>query len=272
MSALAPGVRGTYGRFAASFLGLLLSWSASVCAEEMSWKQEKGDHFIVYYVNDEAFAVETKKKAEVYYNRIADELGYARMSNFWQWENRVKILIYPSEKEYHEATKQPDWSKGVAYYDKKSIVTFQRSDNFIDGLLPHEITHLIFRDFVGFTGQVPLWMDEGVAQWQEPRKRELSKSMAKYLIENGKNLSIQEITSMDIRGSEDKEMVNAFYMQAVSLVDFLVKQYGAQSFSGFCRQLRDGKSLDEALRFSYPSSIRSLQDLENQWTKYVKAS
>ena len=249
---------------------LLLAMTNTAIAGPVEWKEEKGDHFIVYYANDEAFAREVKKKAEVYYEKIASELGYARVSNFWQWDNRVKIYIYPDEKSFREATGQPQWSKGVASYTEKSIITFPRNENFIDGILPHEMTHLIFRDFVGFEGEIPLWMDEGVAQWQEPKKREISKAMAKFLLDNGKNLSLKEITSLDIRGSQDTEKVQEFYMQAVSLVDFLVKKYGAQVFTEFCRQLRDGKNLNEALRFSYPTSIRSLEELENQWITYVQ--
>src|SRR3989338_3719211 len=132
------------------------------------WNELKGDHFIVYYQTDEKFARDVAHNAEKYYNRIADDLGYPRYSNFWQWDKRAKVYIYATDKLFREATGEAQWSHGVAIYSKKEIHTFIKSENFLDGLLPHEITHLIFRDFIGFEGEAPIWIDEGIAQWEEP--------------------------------------------------------------------------------------------------------
>jgi len=66
-------------------------------------------------------------------------------------------------------------------------------------------------------------------------------------------------------------LVNTYYIQAVSLVGFLIGTYGSENFAGFCRQLRDGKNLDEALKFTYPSQIRSLEELEDKWREYLAA-
>ena len=131
------------------------------------WQELSGEHFIVYFLENKNFAQDTLDKAEVYYRNIAMELGYPRYSDFWTWDNRVKIYIYPDRKTYLQLTGEPAWSAGVASYDRKEIVSFAWSDNFLEFLLPHEITHLMFRDFVGFKGEVPLWLDEGVAQWAE---------------------------------------------------------------------------------------------------------
>ena len=234
-----------------------------------AWTDEKGDHFIVYYQVNENFAHETLRNAETYYNRIAADLGYARYSNFWQWDNRVKIYIYPTLEEFQKATGQPAWSNGMAAYSKKEIHSFNASEGFMDGLLPHEITHLIFRDFVGIKGQIPLWLDEGVAQWEEPAKREMDKRYARYLVKVDKEFPLYDLTYKGINDASTEEQVQAFYLQSLSLVDFLVKTYGASSFTEFCRQLRDGKPFDDALRSAYPNFIQDMNDLEIKWRKYV---
>ena len=46
-------------------------------------------------------------------------------------------------------------------------------------------------------------------------------------------------------------------------------EYGASRFNSFCRQLRDGKSIEDSLKFAYPVSIRSIKDLEEKWQKYI---
>lgn len=234
---------------------------------EPAWKELRGDHFIVYYVENDSFARDILDKAERYYDQIADDLGYPRYSNFWQWDKRVKLYVYATQDAFHQATGQPAWSHGMADYDDKVISSYNFSENFLDGLLPHEITHLIFRDFVGFKGEVPLWLDEGVAQWEEPAKRAASKTIARTLIRSGDALSLGRLTTVDIRDSQDKEDVDHFYMQAVSVVDFMIRKFGPQAFTGFCRALRDGKSIEEALRSAYPGRVQDLADLENQWKK-----
>ncbi len=250
-----------------SILALSICWCLGVGAAD--WQEVKGDHFIVYYMQNEKFAKDTAHKAEQYYVSIADELGYPRYSNFWQWDNRVKIYIYPTQADYLKGSGEPAWSKGFARYKTKDILTYEWSDSFLEALLPHEITHLIFRDFVGFKGEIPLWMDEGVAQWQEPKKREAAKEIARYLLKNQKAFTFESLMQMDIRGSKNEEEVYNFYMQSVTIVDFMVKRYGAQSFTEFCRQLRDGKSLNEALRFAYPASGGNIENLEKEWKKVV---
>lgn len=235
------------------------------------WKELRGDHFIIFYGENDKFASEVLRKAEEGYNRIASDLGYVRYSNFWQWEKRVKVTIYPTKEAYLAATRQKEWSEGSANYIKKEIAGYSGSQGFVDSILPHEIAHLIFRDFVGFQGEVPVWLDEGVAQWQEPSKRQLVKYFIKKLHEAGRVLSLKDLTQTDVRFVEGSQEAQDFYVQAASVVDFLIARFGTDNFTNFCRQLRDGKALDEALRHTYSPRISGLADLEKQWLSFVEA-
>ena len=237
-------------------------------ASAFEWREEKGDHFIVNYTQEEGFAKEVRRYAETYYTRIANDLGYTRF-NYWQWDNRVKIYIYPSEKDYHDATGQPAWSKGSASYQTKSISTFAWNKEFNETLLPHEIAHLIFRDFVGFEGEIPLWLDEGVAQWQEPATRDIARQAGYTVVNKRVMFPLEYFMSIYSMDGRDEATVQYFYMQALSVVDFLIRRHGLQSFSEFCRQLRDGHSMADALKAAYPASISNLKDLEKHWMEYV---
>lgn len=234
------------------------------------WKVEKGDHFIVHYLNDAAQPKEVIRKAEFYYNRIAEDLGYPRYSNFWQWGNRAKIFIHPSREAFQKATGQPEWSHGMASYFDKSIHAIEGNENFLDTVLPHEIAHLTFRDFVGLKGHIPLWMDEGVAQWEEDAKRREALEAMPALAARGEVFTIERLTTMDVRRETDPGKVGLFYAQAISLVDFLVRSYGPSSFTVFCRELRDGKKLEQALRAAYPASLPSIDAMEDRWRKYLR--
>ncbi|MFH1996084.1 MAG: peptidase MA family metallohydrolase [Candidatus Omnitrophota bacterium] len=235
------------------------------------WKELKGDHFIIYHAGAESSAKEILRNSEKYYKRIATELGYQRYSDFWTWDNRVGIYMYPNKKAFLRATGQPEWSEGMADYTNKKIFGYAGSERFVGSILPHEMAHLVFRDYVGFTGEVPLWLDEGVAQWMESIKRELFKAVAGNLIKSGEFIPFKNMMSMDIRSEREGKTVDAYYIEAVSLVGFLINKYGGGRFIEFCRQLRDGKSLNEALPFVYPTSIRDLDDLEKKWKEYILA-
>jgi hypothetical protein len=257
-----------------------------------SWRELSSDHFKVFYLNDERFARDCLDKAELYYNDIASQLGYPRYSEFWLWDKRVKIFIYPDHAAYLKATHQPQWSQGMADYRQKQVISYVWSSGFLESLLPHEIAHLIFRDFVGFRGEVPLWLDEGVAQWSEKAKRVAMRQIVRKKFDEDSLLTMNDMMRIDIRNISDKEklfirptktregedgvlflsteaILNAYYVQGFSLVDFLITRYGTDDFTYFCRQLRDGKSMEEALRFAYPNYIKSLAELEVRWREYV---
>jgi hypothetical protein len=271
-------------------LSCVLVLQASCFAQD--WKEMGAEHFRVYFVQDEKFAKEILDKSEVYYRNIASDLGYPRYSEFWTWDNRVKIYIYPEHDSYIKATGQPKWSQGMADYKNKQIVSYAWSQGFSEALLPHEMAHLIFRDFVGFKGEIPLWLDEGVAQWSEEVKRQQMEAMARQLYDSNSILSLSDMMKLNIRNvtgndrvyirsSRTKDgdsgilflsgdnLVNVYYLQAVSLVGFLIERYGSGDFADFCRQLREGKSLDEALRFTYPTHIRNIEELETKWREYL---
>ena len=256
------------------------------------WQEAKSDHFVVYFLQDKKFAQDVLDRAEVYYGRIATDLGYPRYSEFWMWDKRVKIYIYADHDSFIKATNQPNWSYGMADYRTKEIVSFTWSKDFLESLLPHEMAHLIFRDFVGFKGEVPLWLDEGVAQWEEEAKRPDMKRMIRGLYEEDTMLSLRDMMKLKLMEIRDQaktyilstltkkgeraslilgtdNLVTIYYLQAVSLVGFLIEKYGSDSFAAFCRQLRDGKSLEEALIFAYPTHIQSLSDLELKWREYI---
>jgi len=291
------------------FLVFLL---CAVCAAPLSaygvqWEEEKAEHFILCHEAlpnpadspeqreaKRVFLKSVLEKAEHYYKVIAADLGYPRYSEFWTWEKRVKIYVYPARDQFLQATQQPAWSHGMADYTHKTIHSYILSGNFLDSILPHEIAHLVFRDFVGFKGEIPLWLDEGVAQWEERTDKSSIKDQIAGLYENDALLSIDDMMNLDVRAiksndriyirmvptSKDtktvlfldaRNLVNTYYLQAASLIGFLIERFGSNEFAHFCRQLRDGKSVEQALIDTYPAHIKGLADFERQWRAYVVA-
>ncbi len=241
-----------------------------------AWHELKDKHFFVYYQSkeDHELAKLVLRRAEEYYQKIGTQLGYTRYGNFWTWEERAKILMFHDQKSFVEATGQPLWTTGYADRDlyvlrSRVIVTFKQEKEFLDGLLPHEISHLILHDFIP-RERIPMWFDEGVAQLPEPAKKDVADHIARTLVKKGAYIPFEILASLDIRRERDTGMVQAFYAQSLSVVQFLLEKYGSDSFARLCRYLKDGKSFEAALSAAYPNTMSSMKDLEQKWLKYMK--
>jgi len=246
---------------------IFISLCSAAAAQE--WKEQKSEHFIVYYLDDDNFASEASQWAEKYYVNIASDLGYSRYDNFWTWDKRVKIYIYRDRAQFLSSTGAKDWSYGFVNYNEKTIYSYANNARFLDALLPHELAHLVFRDFVGFKGEVPMWLDEGVAQWEEADKRRVAIELAKEFIAKREFIALSRLTQMNIAEESDAEVSRKFYAEAASLVGFMIKKYGESKFIVFCQQLRDGASMNAALSFAYSADpIRDIGELEKEWIKY----
>ncbi len=241
-----------------------------------SFREQKGKHFIIFYPSsvESSWAKEVLNQSERYYNTIANTLGYSRYQDFWTWNNRVQIIIYPNQETFTSETGLPSWARGGAGRDKRlfnsrRIITYKQEEDFLDGVLPHEISHLILQDFLG-NQPIPLWLNEGVAQLSERRKKVMAHQIMRNAVKKGQYLSFQTLFTQDIRYEKDRDKVRIFYAQSISIIDFLIQTYGSIKFGYFCRYLKNGKTLEQALGATYTSSIRSVSDLEKRWVEYMK--
>ena len=223
------------------------------------WKEEKSKHFIIYYQEASSkYISKVKRYAEHYYKSITNYLGFRRF-NFWTWEKRCKIYLYPSREEYLKDTGRISWSKGSVHVIKKEIVTYAREAEFFDHVLPHEMGHIIFRELVGFDKKLSLWIDEAVAVLQEEDRAKYLAG-ARNLARQGNYVFLSELASVSDYGQIRPDV---FYSQAASIVHFLLEKFGRNKFVIFCRCLRDGEGWEEALLSTY--KFENLEGLEKAW-------
>jgi len=235
-------------------------------AQDLS--ETKSDHFIVYHKDVPAEFVNTIiDYSERYYNELTQKLGFTRY-DYWTWDKRAKIYVYPDQETYLKETKQPSWSSGVAAYDQKTIWTFPRESGFFDSLLPHELGHIIFREVIG-EGNVPLWLEEGVASYLEQAKRFGSDKAVLDALGDNSFIPLKELTQIDANALRQRPDISLFYAESVNVVSYLIDKFGSDAFNDFCRKLKDRKSLDDALAYAY-FDIRSLSGLATLWEGSLK--
>lgn len=243
----------------ASLIGMaFLAPAAARGAEARIWQTVKSTHFIIQHIADETLAKSVAEKAESYYDTIAADVGYTRHQNFWLWDNRVKIVIYPSAQAFTDACGAPGWADGRASYERHEIAGYsQHATKFQSDVLPHEMAHLVLSDFIG-QSRVPLWLTEGFAQWEQHGRKQTPPGTARRFL-------LKDLVTADIRRDADIERVAVFYAQSSSVVGFMIKTYGGERFGKLCQGLRDGKAIDPALAAAYPDDLPSLAELERKW-------
>lgn len=241
---------------------LLILQNKAACQD---WQIRSSRHFIIYHRDTPAgYLNQLALKAENYYKSITSNLGFKRF-DFWSWDNRCRIFLYPDRASYLKATGSISWSRAHVYVVEKHIITYAGQEGFFETILPHEMAHIIFREFIGFDKKLPMWIDEGVAILAESDSKQRL-AYAKDTVSKGKNVSLSELSDIRNYSLIDPYI---FYNQAASIVNFLLNKYGRNNFMNFCREVRDN-DWEEALRRVY--KFDSLGELERQWLEYVAGS
>lgn len=244
----------------------VLVGTAGTAKEE--WNEYKSRHFFIYYKKTRLDFVRTvEDSAENYYEEITRDLGFTRYEG-WSFDERAKIYIFDDQQDYIISARQAGWSQGVAETRHKIIRTFPSAAGFFDTILPHELAHIIFREFVGYESQIPLWFEEGVAMNQEKAKRWGSHQDVKRAISEKRFIPLPDLRRVKLTKDTPKETVELFYAEAASIVYYMISELGQNRFSRLCKELKEGKTFVQALQSAY-YNIESLEDLNRMWLKYL---
>jgi hypothetical protein len=233
------------------------------------WQEHRTRHFFIYYKKAPTdFIKSIEKEAEGYYEEITRNLGFTRYHG-WTYDDRAKIYIYDDQEDYVNSGKQAGWSHGVANAQTKTIRTFPSAHGFFDSILPHELGHIIFREFIGFVTPLPLWLDEGVAMYQEKAKRWGADADVKKALAGGTFISLEELTRMSLYADTDKATIELYYAEAASIVAFLIRELGEYRFVRFCKNLQDGEPFLEAICKAF-NRFENLKQLNDHWVRYLQ--
>lgn len=262
---------GRYILLSFTILYCLCALPGDIQAEQ--WQEERSKHFRVFYMEDAAFAMSVVEWAEEYYTRIGLDLGLNHVVKRdrvpWLWDDRCRIYLYPDKHRYVRATGAPVWSGGMVKYRERVVYSFLGATSFLAKTLPHELAHILFREYVGFDNRkVPRWLDEGVAQYAEVGRREEALAVMRHGMSRGIYLSLDQFNHLPVNRVHGGT-ARLFYIQAVTLVHFFLDYYGSRRFITFCSSLRDGYSLERALSFATAGSVQSLGELEDAWRQFI---
>jgi len=233
------------------------------------WNTKKSEHFVLYYQNAPIeYTDDILDKAEGYYDSITKELGFTRFEGFWTWDKRTKIYLYDNRKDYMEGTNGSGWSAAHVDVINRDVYAYINMDNFLDIILPHELGHIIFREFIGFKRKLPLWLDEGLVSFLEKRQKVDRLLVAKAIV---KTSYFETLNDLGAVKSGFQIMPDIFYAEAASVIEFLVASYGRDKFTRFCQELRDlREDRDWFAAFQETYNFEDLDDMNKKWVEFLK--
>ena len=225
-------------------------------------------HFVIYH-NDQYFANKISWKAEYSYKKI---IRHFNINGFYPWEKDKKctIYIFESRDNFVRGADAPSWSIGLARYNPPRLYIYKGARNLIKNTLPHEITHLIFGEFMD-RSKIPLWLNEGMAQYEEEKwDKGYAKRYLKSHIKKGIYIKLEELFKMNTY-PQNKEKLDLFYLESASVIDYLREEQIASLFGKFLLKIKEGKSVELALKQTYQWKFQSgIPELEERWIKYIK--
>jgi hypothetical protein len=202
----------------------------------------QGDLALHWYEGDAAFGKELLDSAVADLGRYDQDMGLKP-------DGLIDLYIYKDDQALKEALYyQPDWIGGEAF-PENNIVTVGSSDKaWALRTIAHELNHVLV-DRLAFSclGHLPTWLNEGLAQYAEGEPDQGFTKRMKGYIQNDEFLSARALSG---EFPSDSKAYMA-YDESLSMVDFLLKQYGKEKMLALLGLVREGTAIDSGLQQVY---------------------
>jgi len=233
-----------------------------------NWLLKESKNFSVFY-RDASQAKAVSDKAEYYFEKIAYDLGY---ENDLKWGKKCQVFIVESVDKWKVFLKEiglnPDLVGGfVPDYKNKEMFLCAMPEGYLAVTFPHELTHLILRDVAGKNTTIPLWLNEGLANY-EANVTSVSNELLIKKIKAGSHILLGDLLRI-ASYPEGREMRELFYAQSEKLVEFLITKYGRKKFRKFCELILRDRSFKDVLGLVYEKDFTDMEDFNIKLVEYI---
>jgi len=212
------------------------------------WRHGETKHFVIHY---QKRGQKVATRCESFYEQIRGFFG-----NRADLKGDEKSHVFA----FHEFG---DWRQFTAAVHLGGFAGLTRDDEFFYAaadygghfehqgrVQAHEMTHLVFNRF--FRGQLPLWLNEGVAEYFGQRETS-STTEFRRLMGMAPEFDLDQLFAAG-RYPDDPAGLRAFYAEAAIVVDFLSHTQDRQALlPKFVEQMTKQHDLAAALRlYEYP--------------------
>lgn len=228
-----------------------------------NWKKFSTAQVQIFYLEgDEAFASELAYAGETTLAFLEDSTGV-------KLNEPVRVYIYPDSETMQTATLfAPDWSGGMAFSEYRTVIAGVSPSQLAWGreVVAHELTHVVIGVYTfSCVSGLPTWLSEGLAMHAESSvgtNHSGEAARVQTAIDNNSLLTVGEISKLF---SNDPELARLAYAQSLSLVDYLISQYGQQKMLNMLDAFKSGEQQDRVLNEVYAFSQTSLDAAWREW-------
>jgi hypothetical protein len=228
-----------------------------------AWKTlTEGDINFHWYGGDDAFARDLLSAAQ-------NGLTFNETQSGLTTDEPIDLYIYANTTDMQDAMLyEPSWTGGRAYPDQNIVVIGIAPDELDWGrdTIVHELTHVLVGHLTfSCLGDVPTWLNEGLAVYSEGELDTYSQNQLDDAIKDDTLLTLR---SLSVGFSEVPDKAYLSYSQSYSVVKHLIETHGQDNMTSLLTLLRDGTTTDGALQQIYGFNI---EGLENEWRQAVGA-
>ena len=234
--------------------------------DQFDWYYIQSKHFDIYYSNN--------GKSHADYVAIESEEAYKNISEKLNWElkNRVSIIVYNSHNDFQQTNVIDSYLfEGIGgvteLYKNRIVIPFDGSHKEFKHVIHHELVHAFINDYIydgniqnlianQIKAQIPLWMNEGLAEYLSGKWNANSDMWMRDLAINGENLPQipQLLGYMAYRGGQ-------------SVWNFITEKWGEESISEIFYQIKTHDDVKKGLKDALGVNI---DQLTMQWHTYLK--
>jgi hypothetical protein len=217
-----------------------------VVDERVRWRMIEGDAVrLWWHEGDEAFADRALAIAEEALDSASTLLGAPR-------GEPVDVFVYGDARTFRSAM-GPGTRENVGGQAHPAIRTLfgliepsQIGSDWVEELVRHELTHLVFDDAAasGFA-YPPRWLNEGVAVHLSRGQDAGDRAQVEAAVRGGTLIPLE---GLDGQFPTRARRFSLAYAESASAVDFLVETYGDDALRSILEAYADGLGTDDAFR------------------------
>jgi hypothetical protein len=184
--------------------------------------------------------------------RVSKELRLEYESMLGNLEGLHTSILLLNPSDFYKKTKAPNWTNAI-YFQERILIPLESRFTFasLSRTLRHEYLHAVTHHLSN--GELPGWLDEGIAQWIEGYENpNLKPALDKWLRFN-QLLPLATLSSGFT--SFNAEVVPVAYAQSLKASKLFLRRFGFQALARLMEELKSGVSFANSFLIATGSSF-----------------
>jgi len=188
-------------------------------------------------------------------------------SDFNYYPNyQIVVILYPPDSYKNIRESRNIFYPAAGFYDGKIRLPLLEGNDLSQTIktIRHEYTHLIIRDLT--LDNAPIWINEGIAEYQESLDREAKKQDFKKIYKKEGFIPIDSLSQIFLDKSDNNKL-NIAYLESFAIIDYIVTKFRFQTLLDILEDFKDGYKEDEVFK---KNLARNPQELIKEVEEFIK--